>query len=577
MPVRIVCSACRTVMQVADELRGKKIKCKSCSDVVSVPNTNIIASGGEFAERTRMPSPPPPVKRRVVDDDDDDRSSPRRRRREKSSAGMLPWVIACGGVLGIGLIIFVVVLLVRSPSAPAQANNPFPNAAPHAGLQVAQNQAPAVQPAANVAPVKRNAPALIPDPPAGETMKGEQIYQRLLQSTVWIVADHRIGGGNNRPFAQIGDAQPFQFQPKIPKMKGPPIGPKLPGFPQPPGMMPGLPQPPGMMPGMPQPPGMNMLPQPGQKSDLRNTKWDCSETLIGFGKLTFRFITDSTAIMIDARDTTRGSYVHTGNNVTITFGGGIIYIGTINGNTMAGNATNGQDNWTWSVTKSGGGAPTPANPFPGLPGGGIVAKSSGSGSVIDRKHRLVITNVHVVGSNNDVIVYFPDFDDKGELVVRSDFYKAKPGYKGRVVMKEERADLALVQLGELPEGVQPLILAKNKAKPAQQVHSVGNPGASKGLWIYSPGKVRQVFQDEWKIRDELDGRTYNYNAMKLETNSPINPGDSGGPLVDDRCAMVGVAHGGSMGANNFSFFIEASEVRQLLQKYYASVGDNYTQ
>jgi len=572
MPVRIVCSACNTVMQLADDLRGKRIKCKSCGDVVSVPE--LATAGGEFAERKRMPAAPLPPKRRVVDDDEDDRRSPRRRRREKSSASVLPWVIAGGGVLGLGLIILVIVLLAR-PAAPVEANNPI-QFAPNIGQPIAQNQPPAVQPAANVAPIKRNAPALIPDPPAGDTMKGEQIYQRLLQSTVWIVADHRIGG-NNRPFAQVGDAQPFQFQqPKIPKIKGPQIpqmGPPVGGPPL--GGPPFGPKMPGM-PGFPQGPDMNLLPQPGQKSNLRGTQWTGSETLPGFGKLTFQFITDSAAIMIDARDTSRGSYVHTGNNVTITFAGGIIYNGAINGNTMAGGATNGQDNWTWTVTKSGG-APTPANPQPGLPAGGIVAKASGTGSVIDRKHRLVITNVHVVGNNSEVVMYFPDYDDKNELIVRSDSYKGKPGYKGRVVMKEERADLALVQLGELPDGVQPLTVAKNKAKPAQQVHSVGNPGASKGLWIYSPGKVRQVFQDEWKIRDELDGRTYNYNAMKLETDSPINPGDSGGPLVDDRCCMVGVAHGGSMGANNFSFFIEASEVRQLLEKYYQSVGDRYMQ
>ena len=36
MAVRIVCGACNTVMQVADELRGKKIKCKSCGGVVPV-------------------------------------------------------------------------------------------------------------------------------------------------------------------------------------------------------------------------------------------------------------------------------------------------------------------------------------------------------------------------------------------------------------------------------------------------------------------------------------------------------------------------------------------------------------
>ena len=553
MAVRIVCSACNTVMQVSEELRGKKIKCKSCGDVVSVPD-NATAPAGEFSERKRMPSaPPPPAKRRVVDEDDRDdderRSSRRRRRAEKSSGGMLPWLIAGGGVVGVGLIVLVVVLLLRSPTPPAQPVNP------NGGQPVAQNQPPGVQPAVNVAPEKRTAPPLIPDPPAGETMKGERIYERLLQSTVWIVADLKIGG-NNRPLAKFSDVQHFQFGPKLPKIKGPPIGP--PGFPQPPGFFPG------------------MVPQAGQKSNLKNTRWNGTETLPGFGKLNFQFITDSSVVMVDAKETLRGSYVHTGNNVTITFSGGIIYNGAINGNTMSGNATNAQDNWTWTVNKIGGGAPTPANPIPGI-GDGMVVKTTGSGSLIDRKYRLIITNVHVIGTSNQVDIYFPEYNDKVELIVRSDSYKAKPGYKGRVVMKEERADLALVQLDTLPQGVQPLALAKKKAIPAQQVHSVGNPGASNGLWAYSPGKIRQVIpNDDWQITDELDGKTYNYRATKIETDSAINPGDSGGPLVDDRCAMVGVAHGLDLGANNFSFFIEASEVRQLLERYYRSVNDNFT-
>jgi S1-C subfamily serine protease len=323
-------------------------------------------------------------------------------------------------------------------------------------------------------------------------------------------------------------------------------------------------------------PGQQFLPQAGQSSNLTGTTWLGSETLPGFGKLRFQFITNVSVIMVDAQETSKGSFAHTGNNVTITFGGGVIYNGVVNGNNMAGNASNGKTNWTWNVNRSGSGAAPPVNNNPGA-GGGIVAKATGSGSVIDRKHRLVITNVHVVGKSNQVTVYFPDFDDKGELIVHSDAYKRKPGYTGRVVMKEERADLALVQLDKLPEGTQPLALVKNRAKPAQQVHSVGNPGATKGLWIYSPGKIRQVFQDKWEINDDIDGHVHRYDAMKIETDSPINPGDSGGPLVDDRCALVGVAHGQNIVANNFSFFIEAGEVRQLLEKYYRSVGDNFTQ
>ncbi len=607
MAVRVACPDCNTVMHVADDLRGKKIKCKSCSSVVGVP------PDGGFAERPRMPAAPrriveevedrPPPRRREPDEEED-RRSPRRRRKSRSSGpNLLPLWIGGGALLVVGLITVTVLIIVGSGGAnPQPVNNApavqvaqvQPNAQPAAPQQAAVNQVNQVN-QINVVPEKRNAPPLIPDPAPGETMKSEQIYQRLLQSTVWIVASHKVVAmNNNRPFAQQFPQPPVFQQPKLPKIR-PPV---FPNFPNQPGMnqpglnQPGLNQPgmnqpgmgpvgpggpagPGMGPGMA--PGMDLLPQAGQQSALRNTVWDGSETLPGFGKLRFQFISNISVIMVDAQETSRGNYNHTGNNVTITFGGGVVYRGTINGNTMSGNASNGQTNWTWNVTKSGGGA-MPAMPGPGGGGGNaIVAKMSGSGSLIDRKHRLVITNVHVVGNGDTVQVYFPDFDAQGELLVRSDEYKQKHGLTGRVVMREDRADLALVQLPVLPEGVQPLALAKTKVKAAAQVHSVGNPGASKSLWIYSPGKVRSVYKDQWKVLDDLDGKTYNYDAMKVETDSAINPGDSGGPLVDDRAALVGVAHGQNILANNMSHFIEVSEVRQLLEKYYRSVNDTLTQ
>lgn len=200
--------------------------------------------------------------------------------------------------------------------------------------------------------------------------------------------------------------------------------------------------------------------------------------------------------------------------------------------------------------------------------------STGSGSLVDRKHRLVLTNVHVVGKAATVTLHFPR-EDKGALQVKRDYYVAQPGIRGKVVMREPRADIALVQLDSLPEGVQPVPFAKKSPRPAQQVHSVGNPGASGALWIYSPGKVRQVFHDKWKSVNPGERTVDSHEAMVIETDSPINAGDSGGPLVDDRGVLVGVAHGSSIGARNLSLFIEVSECRTLMEKYYKSIGETW--
>ena len=52
-------------------------------------------------------------------------------------------------------------------------------------------------------------------------------------------------------------------------------------------------------------------------------------------------------------------------------------------------------------------------------GGGKLA--TGSGSLIDRKHRLVLTNYHVVGDNDRATVIFPIFQ-KDKLVAEREFY-----------------------------------------------------------------------------------------------------------------------------------------------------------
>ena len=65
------------------------------------------------------------------------------------------------------------------------------------------------------------------------------------------------------------------------------------------------------------------------------------------------------------------------------------------------------------------------------------------------------------------------------------------------------------------------------------MHSIGNPGTSGALWVYTPGKVRQVYSKKWKAK--LDERNiHTFQAKVIETDSPTNPGDSGGPLVNDR-------------------------------------------
>jgi S1-C subfamily serine protease len=191
--------------------------------------------------------------------------------------------------------------------------------------------------------------------------------------------------------------------------------------------------------------------------------------------------------------------------------------------------------------------------------------ATGTGSVVDHSRHIVLTNYHVVGKNDQVTVIFPVFQ-KGKVIPERDFYMklyvSGAGAKGTVIAKDKKRDLALIRLEALPEGVHALRLAADSPSPGQDVHSVGNPGSSGALWVYTAGKVRQVYHKEW--RASMRGEVLECDARVVETQSPTNPGDSGGPLVNNRGELVAVTQGGAKDATLLSLFIDISEVKALL-------------
>jgi S1-C subfamily serine protease len=201
-------------------------------------------------------------------------------------------------------------------------------------------------------------------------------------------------------------------------------------------------------------------------------------------------------------------------------------------------------------------------------GATLRVRSSGSGSLIDLNARLILTNYHVVRDKEFALVMFPVFKD-GKVVADRDFYRQHltEGARGKVVARDPKRDLALIQLVSLPAGAQALKLAAESVGPAEKVHSIGNPGASGALWVYTPGDVKSVYAKKFTATKPGTDFKVEIDATVVETTSPINSGDSGGPLVNDRAELVGVTQGGIFSADTrgISYFIDVSEVRGLLK------------
>src|SRR5262245_15590412 len=112
MAIRIECLACNTVMNVADELGGKRIRCKSCQGIVSVPRTDTAAPAGETRVKLAPPALPvaTPVRREDRRESREDRpvarSNPARRGTSSSSHVVL-WL----GAGAVGVLVFAISLV----------------------------------------------------------------------------------------------------------------------------------------------------------------------------------------------------------------------------------------------------------------------------------------------------------------------------------------------------------------------------------------------------------------------------------------------------------------------------------
>ncbi len=180
-----------------------------------------------------------------------------------------------------------------------------------------------------------------------------------------------------------------------------------------------------------------------------------------------------------------------------------------------------------------------------------VEDGLGSGAVIDKEHRLAITNHHVVAGHRQVAVIFKP---AGEADPQD-----QQAYRAEVVKVDEVADLAVIRISEIPAYVPEIKLGSLSAiEVGSDVHAIGHPTGE--AWSYTGGIVSQIRRNyEWDA-----GEGIRHRATVIQTQTPINPGNSGGPLLDDAGSIVGINSFVRSDAEGLNFAVSVDDVRALL-------------
>ncbi|GAA5213076.1 S1C family serine protease [Corallincola platygyrae] len=172
------------------------------------------------------------------------------------------------------------------------------------------------------------------------------------------------------------------------------------------------------------------------------------------------------------------------------------------------------------------------------------SKGLGSGVLISESGK-VLTAAHVVDTATEVKVLFQN----GEISF------------AKILWMEHSADLAMLKLDKVPEGITPVKLGDSKAlRTGERIMVIGAPyGVSHSL---SVGYVSGRHSGPEKVSRDI-------TPLFIQTDAAINKGNSGGPMFNMRGEVVGIVSrilSQSGGFEGLGFAVASQTVKEIIEE-----------
>jgi S1-C subfamily serine protease len=186
--------------------------------------------------------------------------------------------------------------------------------------------------------------------------------------------------------------------------------------------------------------------------------------------------------------------------------------------------------------------------------------------VIDLEQRLVLTNSHVLGDSDKATVFFPLYQSDTPIKNQLAYWHSRVRTAGKVIARDQRRDLVLIQVEETPARCQALTLAARDPIAGDQVYSIGNSGESRRMWTFRSGPVNHVIDERIHAIDtRSDMKPFWMECRIIHIDMKTEHGESGSPIFNNKAELVGVLSGMSADTKS-TYAVDVREVRAILSR-----------